>query len=138
MITLHDPYPPTGHRQTDLVAIVRVQGRWQGCVTHSGWQRDSSIFIASFCPCTCPRPCPCPCTPQKVTVRRKTVDATRMETKVPSTNIVMMMMKRMMMAVMMMYGTKVPSTTKPNFTVEEGVNIVPINGLSRLSRPWAR
>ena len=50
MITLHDPYPPTGHRQTDMVAIVRVQGRGQGCVTHSGWQGDSSIFIASFCP----------------------------------------------------------------------------------------
>ena len=49
------------------------------------------------------------------------------------------MTRMMMMAVMrMMLVTKVPSTTKPNFTVEEGVNIVPINGLSRLSRPWAR
>merc|ERR1719447_1824547 len=49
------------------------------------------------------------------------------------------MTRMMMMAVMMMMlVTKVPSTTKPNFTVEEGVNIVPINGLSRLSRPWAR
>ena len=57
MITLHDLYPPTGHRQTDLVAIVRVQGRWQGCVTHSGWQGDSSILIASLCPF--PSPCPC-------------------------------------------------------------------------------
>ena len=49
----------------------------------------------------------------QVTARRKTVDATLME-------------------------TRVPATTKPNFTVEEGVNIVPVNGLSRLSRPWAR
>ena len=49
----------------------------------------------------------------QVTVRKKTVDATRME-------------------------TRVPSTTKPNFTVEDGVNIVPVNGLSRLSKPWAR
>ena len=49
------------------------------------------------------------------------------------------MVRMMMMAVMkMMLVTKVPSTTKPNFTVEEGVNIVPINGLSRLTRPWAR
>ena len=46
-------------------------------------------------------------------VRRKTVDATLME-------------------------TKVPATTKPNFTVEDGVDIVPVNGLSRLSKPWAR
>ena len=49
----------------------------------------------------------------QVTVRKKTVDATRME-------------------------TRVPSTTKPNFAVEDGVNIVPVNGLSRLSKPWAR
>ena len=49
----------------------------------------------------------------QVTVRKKTVDATRME-------------------------TRVPSTTKPNFTVEHGVNIIPVNGLSRLSKPWAR
>jgi len=34
--------------------------------------------------------------------------------------------------------TRVPSTTKPNFAVEDGVNIVPVNGLSRLSKPWAR
>ena len=46
-------------------------------------------------------------------VRRKTVDATLME-------------------------TKVPATTKPNFTLEDGVDIVPVNGLSRLSKPWAR
>ena len=53
--------------------------------------------------------------------------------------MVMIMTRMMMMAVMMMMlVTKVPSTTKPNFTVEEGVNIVPINGLSRLTRPWAR
>ena len=49
----------------------------------------------------------------QVTVRKKTVDATRLE-------------------------TRVPSTTKPNFTVEDGVNIVPVNGLSRLSKPWTR
>ena len=49
----------------------------------------------------------------QVAVRKKTVDATRME-------------------------TRVPSTTKPNFTVEDRVNIVPVNGLSRLSKPWAR
>ena len=53
--------------------------------------------------------------------------------------MMMIMMRMVMMAVMkMMLVTKVPSTTKPNFSVEEGVNIVPINGLSRLMRPWAR
>ena len=55
----------------------------------------------------------CPSKIPQVTVRKKTVDATRME-------------------------TRVPSTTKPNFTVEDLVNIVPVNGLSRLSKPWAR
>ena len=35
-------------------------------------------------------------------------------------------------------GDKGPSTNKPNFTVEDRVNIVPVNGLSRLSKPWDR
>jgi len=49
----------------------------------------------------------------QVTIRRKTVDATRSE-------------------------THVPSTSKPNYTVAEGITLVPINHLSRLARPWER
>jgi len=49
----------------------------------------------------------------QVTIRRKTVDATRSE-------------------------THVPSNSKPNYTVADGITLVPINHLSRLARPWER
>ena len=49
----------------------------------------------------------------QVTIKRKLVDATLTE-------------------------TKVPATTKPNFAVAEGVNFVPVNGLSSVARPWDR
>jgi len=32
--------------------------------------------------------------------------------------------------------THVPATKKPNFTVTEGVELIPINGLSSISSPW--
>ena len=34
--------------------------------------------------------------------------------------------------------TEVPSTHPPNYSVDEGVHLVPINGLARLQRPWKR
>ena len=34
--------------------------------------------------------------------------------------------------------TKVPATSKPNFAVAEGVNFVPVNGLSSVAQPWDR
>jgi len=49
----------------------------------------------------------------QVTVRRKTVDACYSK-------------------------ITVPSSTPPNYDVAEGVSLVPINGLSRLVRPWSR
>lgn len=49
----------------------------------------------------------------RVTFRRKLVDATINE-------------------------TKIPYTSKPNYSVAEGVNFVPINGLYRVRRPWER
>ena len=35
-------------------------------------------------------------------------------------------------------ATEVPSTHPPNYKVEDGVHLVPINGLARLQRPWKR
>ena len=49
----------------------------------------------------------------QVNIRRKLVDATLTE-------------------------TKVPATSAPNFAVAEGVNFVPVNGLSSVARPWDR
>jgi hypothetical protein len=49
----------------------------------------------------------------QVTVRRKTVDATRCE-------------------------THVPATLAPNYGVAEGVNLVPVNGLARIKQAWER
>jgi len=49
----------------------------------------------------------------KVAVRRKTVDAVYSK-------------------------ITVPSSSPPNYEVAEGVSLVPINGLSRLARPWSR
>jgi len=34
--------------------------------------------------------------------------------------------------------TKVPSTHPPNYRVEEGVQLLPINGLARISKPWKK
>ena len=48
-----------------------------------------------------------------MTVNRKTVDATRQE-------------------------TSVPSTKKPDYLVSAGVNLVPINQLADVRSPWAR
>jgi len=49
----------------------------------------------------------------QVHVRRKTVDATRLE-------------------------THVPSTKEPNYKVANNANLVPINALSRINKPWSR
>jgi len=49
----------------------------------------------------------------RVTVKRKVVNATATE-------------------------TKVPSTQAPNYEVDPSVNLVPINGLARIERPWQR
>jgi hypothetical protein len=35
-------------------------------------------------------------------------------------------------------SSMVPATTPPNFTVDEGVNFVPINGLTDVKTPWER
>ena len=128
-----------GHRQADMAPVVRLQGQWQGCVAHTGWQRDAGVqryfslnkesesgwfvqrwggkqFHTSWHCCLTlyqsyadvylyfvflnlsPRLK----SSHQVTVRKKTVDATRME-------------------------TKVPSTTKPNFTVEVNFTIVHVH-----------
>ena len=34
--------------------------------------------------------------------------------------------------------TKVPSTHPPNYTVEQGVTLIPINGLTGVGRPWRK
>jgi len=34
--------------------------------------------------------------------------------------------------------TAVPSTTPPNFKIADGVNLVPINGLVKIQKPWKR
>ena len=124
-----------------MAPVVRLQGQWQGCVAHTGWQRDAGVqryfslgfstkkvkvvglsnaeggnnctpvgivvslstshmqmFTCIFFLNLSPRLK----SSHQVTVRKKTVDATRME-------------------------TKVPSTTKPNFTVEVNFTIVHVH-----------
>ena len=49
----------------------------------------------------------------KVVVRKKTVDSTYMD-------------------------VKVPSITKPKFEIAEGINLVPINQLVNLRSPWEK
>ena len=119
-----------------MAPVVRLQGQWQGCVAHTGWQRDAGVqryFSLGFstkkvkvvglsnaeggwhCCLTLYQSyadvylyfvfwnlSPRLKSSHQVTVRKKTVDATRME-------------------------TKVPSTTKPNFTVEVNFTIVHVH-----------